>query len=564
MKGNIFSRSQRNRPKRNAFNLSHERKSTMRFGDLTPIMCQEVLPGDSFRVNTQSMVRFAPMISPMMHRVDVYTHYFFVPNRLVWKDWENFITGGERGEFLKANQPVIPFIKVPDSHDNQANTLSTILADTAIDGLHPFCEGSLCDHMGYPIIHRDTAAMNSVTMPACSSLPLRAYALIYDEYYRSQDLQDKIDINYDASGLETDEQMQKLLAMRQRNWRKDYFTSCLPYAQKGDPVVVPTAGSDGWSPTIVQTSVTQPFPTPTPTALAVQRSSSDPRLGVVGYMDSASGTSVHKPLDFTYETEDGGFLISDFRRANALQRWLEKNARAGSRYAEFLTEHFGTSNDDLRLFRPRFLGGGKNPVMISEVLQNSETGNSPQGTMAGHGIGVGTQHGFTYNFKEHGYIIGIMSIMPEPAYMQQFPRHLFRQCPFDYYFRDFANIGEQEVYNKELCFDFNANMNDASLEHNDDVFGYQSRYAEYKYNPSTVHGDMRRNMAFWHMARQWQSISAQSMWTPQLNSKFLTCTQDSNIMRPFAVTDYKNNPLWVQLYHSVKAIRPLPVFSNPY
>jgi hypothetical protein len=236
--------------------------------------------------------------------------------------------------------------------------------------------------------------------------------------------------------------------------------------------------------------------------------------------------------------------INELRQAFQIQKWMERNARSGVRYVESILAHFGVRSSDMRLQRPEFLGGGRSPVVVSEVLQNSESSaNSPQGNMAGHGFSCNANHAFAKSFEEHGYIIGILSVMPRTAYQQGINRAWYRKTRYDYYWPEFANLGEQEVLNRELML-----LNDGK---NLDVFGYQGRYDEYRRRESTVHGQFRSSLNFWHMGRVFEA-------RPTLSSEFITADPTKRIN---AVTNEHN--CLVQVYNSVKAVRPIPLTGEP-
>lgn len=511
---NIFKEVMFNRVKYSKFDLSHDRKFSTNMGVLTPIMCMEVLPGDRFNVQGEQMIRLAPMLSPMMHRVDVYTHYFFVPNRIVWEGWEDFISPDD-----PANVPEFPLIH------------STI--DT----------GSLGDHMGLPNSLRDTH----------SALPFAAYAKIYNEYYRDQNLIDPItdfcedgDNNLDLSTMAEGNPLR-------RAWEHDYFTACLPFAQKGDPVQMPLSGTAdvNYNFTANDTWV-GPNGNPIPAQLGGpgQNPASMNTSGVFSmessvtsnYIQVSNDNSANLEVDLSSATAT---TIADFRRAIRLQEWLEKNARGGTRYIETIFSHFDVQSDDARLQRPEYLGGGKSPVMISEVLQNSanDAEPTPIGTMAGHGLNVGESNSFSKRFKEHGYIIGIMSVMPKTAYYHGVPRHFSRRDTLDFAWPSFAHIGEQEVLNKEIHW---------GHAEPDGTFGYIPRYSEYRYQPSSVHGDFRDSLDFWHMARDIGSDVA-------LNKEFIECLPTTRVFAAEGAAD----TLWCHVYNKVSAVRPLPKYGIP-
>ena len=238
--------------------------------------------------------------------------------------------------------------------------------------------------------------------------------------------------------------------------------------------------------------------------------------------------------------------INELRRAFQLQKWLERNARSGSRYTEVLRAHFGVKSSDARLQRPEYLGGGRQKVSISEVLQTSETSeNSPQGEMAGHGISIGNTNRFKAFFEEHGYVMGIMSVLPRTAYQQGIPKHLQKFDRFDYYWREFAHIGEQEIKYSEIMVRNTSQGNNAT-------FGYAPRYAEYKYIPSTVHGDMKDTLRAWHLGRYFETV-------PALNASFVKADPSTRIFN----VQGNYHHLWAHIYNNVKAIRPMPVFGEP-
>lgn len=519
----LFNSVQIKKPKTNVFDLSHEKKLSMNMGDLVPIMIEEVVPGDKFRCNTELMMRFAPMIAPVMHRVNVYTHFFFVPSRLVWNEWETFITGGSAG----TSAPVYPKITYPGS-------LSW--AD--------FKAGTLSDYMGIPVAKYE----DTITQPlSVSVLPFRAYQMIYNEYYRDQNLEAPIE--FAVSGTVSSADIGRLVTLRKRAWEKDYFTSCLPWAQRGGEVLLPIEGSVTFEPDYAASSSVFETVTGNPaewlglSADGLGNLSTDSNVGEILRLENLAEET-------EYEIDSTSVTINDLRRSIKLQEWLEKNARAGSRYIEQIFSHFGVKSSDARLQRPEYLGGGKSPVVISEVLSTAETTETPQGNMAGHGIAVGNSNRFSKYFEEHGYIIGIMSCLPRTAYQQGIDRMYTKFDKLDYYWPEFAHLGEQEVLLKELYHDWNA-----AAGTSDKLFGYQSRYAEYKFRQSTVHGDFKGNLDYWHMGRIFGS-------EPALNNTFIKVDSDTTD-RIFSVLSPEYQKLYVQLYNDVKAIRPMPVFGTP-
>ncbi|AXH73072.1 MAG: major capsid protein [Microviridae sp.] len=501
----LFNQVSFSKPKRNLFDLSHEKKLSMKFGDLVPVLLQEVVPGDSFNVNTESLLRLAPMVAPVMHRCNAYIHYFFVPNRLVWEGWETFITGGEDGK----------------------QTASTPECYLFGDDYTLLNKGTLADYMGIPTAPQSTIS----TATGISALPFRAYQLIYNEYYRDQNLVQKVPL-LKTSGQLTEGEKIAVMTLRRRAYEKDYFTSCLPWSQRGDEVLLP---NDIVSST---TEATEAFTIPGGGVPANAPLSID--------AGKVSNGTTYVNLQTADQVQ---ITINDLRRSARLQEFLEKTARGGSRLTEVIRSFFGVTSSDARLQRPEFLGGGKQPITISEVLSTFNNETVPGGEMYGHGISVGNTNRFKKFFEEHGFIIGIMSVLPRTAYQQGIPKQFMRFDKFDYYWPTFAQLGEEEVKNYELFHDYTSVPDDTE-------FGYQSRYASYKFAQSTVHGDFKDSLSHWHMGRIFFN-------KPMLNELFITCIPNSTtINRVFADTT-DNDKIYVQLYNNVKAMRPMPYFNNP-
>lgn len=581
----IFSSVRVRRPKKNLFKMNPELKLSGRMSDLIPCMCIEVVPGDTFMGMSEMLCRFAPMTHPIMHNINARIEYFFVPNRLVMEGWEDFITGGQH---VKGSAPVtpppIPTMKlgVPNSF-----SLDEYKWESFPEQLKP---GSLIDYLGLPTIDKELVepesplAINYTPFQTdVSILPMRAYQLIYDEYYRDQSLEPESTPfrrapTYEFDGEDDGTPVLKindpdgLLTLRKRAWQKDYFTSALPWAQKGE-VDIPISLKEGANVYLdtdsyndIQYIVDPATGQKQPQNLKLFAGGTY-GLGVGEEGPNAPGVlDPNGTLKVDAEAESG--TITDLRRAFKLQEWLEKQALAGSRYIETIMSHFGVKGKDARLQRPQFLGGGKIPVVISEVVQHSATtreGNettSVLGDLAGHAVAVGNTANFSFTADEHGYIIGIFSVMPDTGYMQGIPRHFFKFDKFDFYWPEFAHIGEQEVKNKELFFAWNSlqsNSDPSSVVSSDDdnefTFGYQSRYSEYKHMPNTVHGDFRTSLLSWHMARKFER-------RPNLNNTFIK-PGSSTIDRPFSVQEDANQHIWVEMVHHIKAWRPMPYFGTP-
>jgi len=503
MAKNIFNSIQLKKPKKNFFDLTHDVKLSTNMGQLTPILTLEVVPGDSIEIGCESIIRFAPMVAPVMHRMDVTMHYFFVPNRILWDNWEAFITNN--GPNGTGPEIVAPYV------------------NWTVTGTATGTWAKFMDYMGIPPV-----PTGGVTT-AVNALPMAAYQCIYNEYYRDQNL--IAPVNYKLTDGDNSDSRDVLLSLRNRAWEHDYFTASLPFAQKGAAVDIPLGAVSGdaniynnlGSTTVLSGS------SGSPTVI------DDFNAGKTDLWAQTDGLTVEPTT------------INDLRRAYRLQEWLEKNARGGTRYIESILSHFGVKSSDSRLQRPEYITGVKTPVVISEVLNTTGAeGELPQGNMAGHGIAVSSGNSGRYYAEEHGYIIGIMSVMPKTAYQQGIPRTFLKLDPLDYFWPSFANIGEQEVKVQEL-YAYTANK--------EDTFGYVPRYAEYKYMPSRVAGDFRTTLDYWHLGRIFDS-------EPTLSQEFIECIPDDS-ERIFAVTDPEAQKLYCHVLNKIKAVRPMPKYGTP-
>lgn len=470
-------------------------------GNLMPTMVVECVPGDVMTCGSDVFMRFAPLLAPIMHRVDASVHTFFVPSRILWENWEKFIT----------NQPTSGFPQ--------------FLID---DGLTAD-QQRLIDYMGVPPV----PAGGTATL--INALPFAAYQCIYNEYYRDENL--VTEVNYQV--VDGTNPIGDFLDMRKRAYEHDYFTASLPFAQKGGAVDIPL-GEVTLNPDWIADGQTPNF-------------NAGPSLSINGDVIQSGGeaaintglTTNPVAYDPDGSLEVTPTTINDLRRAMRLQEWLEKNARGGTRYIENILAHFGVRSSDKRLQRPEYICGTKTPVTISEVLNTASIdGENPQGNMAGKGVSYGSGKTATYKVEEHGYIMSIMSVMPKPAYQQGIPKWFLKNDPLQFFWPSFAHIGEQEVQNQELY----AYTNDAT-----DTFGYIPRYAEYKYMPNRVAGEFRTSLNYWHLGRIFATA-------PTLSQEFLEVS-DEDMDRIFAVNDEDN--LYCEVLNKVKAVRPMPVFGTP-
>jgi len=515
MKENFMNTVQMAMPSGNVFDLGHDVKQTLDMGVLVPFLCQDTLPGDRWTVGAEVMVRFNALMAPVMHKFDVYTHYFYVPNRIVWDGWTDFIKSINSG----TPAPAAPYI-----------------TNFGVGA------GDLANYMGLPI----TAGVGSIDK--VSAIPFAGLGKIWNEYYRADFIQPEIDVvlvdgNNDAKKA-------ALLSNRRRAWQMDYFTAQLPNAQRGNPVSIPL-GSSAPVQYIGQggglgAGVFKNYATGAPIGAGdlFTTSGSNPALNSSGGVPLAYDPNGTLITDLSSAT---AVTINALRTAWAVQGWAERAARVGDRYTEVIRGFYGVNVPDATLQRPLYLGGSKQPMVISEVLQTSETtATSPQADMAGHGISIGGGKSFSYTCTEHGYIFGLMSVMPRTAYQQGIEAHFSKFDPVQYGWPQFANLGEQPVKNREVYFSPTDGQNDLT-------FGYMPMYGEYRTKQSRVAGLFATDLSFWHDGRIFSS-------RPNLNSQFIQCTPDKRI---FTVQTDAGSQLLSHVYNHLRVYRLLPKFGTP-
>lgn len=550
----VFSSVLGNKVGRSVFDLSHVKRFTCDMGQLIPVYFDECVPGDTRKIGMQCVTRFQPLVAPILDSVDLTVHYFFVPTRLLMdkeEDWNTFLTGGPDGKDDSVTLPRYQFKNVDGSFTSTVSPFSNGVRDGKY---------SLWDYFGLPLLSDGTSGDIAVTANV-NGFCQRAYNLVWNEYYRDENLVDKVVIDNST--------------LLYRAWKKDYFTSALPWQQRGTAPALPLIGTVPVDNLVGSTFSLGNSSSPLQFVLAngqsshvnvnnipndvdndfllfgVDRSQSGAvRLNnVSGVLGSSTTPSVNLGTA-------GAFDVATIRQAFQIQRWLELNARGGVRYTEFLRSHFGIAPKDEVLGRPQYIGGTKSNIVISEVLQTSRTEDStetqkgsPLGRLAGHGLGASSDYICTFTAKEFGYIIGLASWMPKPSYQQGVNRIFSRKTKFDFYFPEFAHLSEQAVTNGEIFA--------TGTEKDKDIFGYQGAYNEMRYTPSFNCADMRDTFSYWHLGRIFQNA-------PKLNAGFLTTNPkyDGGIRKDIFAS--KNEPgLLVQFANIVKAIRPLPVYGTP-
>lgn len=570
------------KPARNLFDLSHEWLATGDMGKLYPCCYMEMSPGDTFHIWQQIVTRMMPLNAPILHEIFLYTHFFFVPYRILWEEWTDFITGavdGDEGGHTRTDYEETVDGKVIEYPSDVTPELPRW--NPTDNGV-----GSLWDYLSFP----------TGVKPA-GALPLdfirRCYNRIWNEYYRDENLQEEV--------LEDNEQ---ILC---RNWKKDYFTSALLSQQRGVSPAMPVSGSlsiesDNGSITLSSSNTASAslndamLRVTLPTGLDPSTLSFRYFTGVVSFDYSGSSGSgsdsvnrgftptlrdynplngetfihvqfnesilrdgfnipinsikVFSSIPYSYsnvgnaEIEGAGFDVKDLRQAFQIQKWLELANRGGVRYTEFLRSFFGVSPKDDRLQRPEYIGGTKSPIIISEVLQTSETQETPQGTMTGHGVGASRTYVGSYTATEYGIVMGLLSVMPTTKYTQGINKQWLRRSKYDFLFPQFTGLSEQAIEEAEIFA-----TNDES--NNKKVFGFGEIYDELRSMSSKIVGKMRTVFNYWHLARIFDS-------PPALNSDFIKCNPSKRI---FAVQN--EDGFIFDVANIIRAVRPIPKYGTP-
>jgi hypothetical protein len=494
---------------RSKFDCQSAHKTTFDAGYLVPVYVDEVLPGDTFNLKMTAFARLSTPLYPIMDNMVMDSFFFFIPNRLVWDNWEKFM----------------------GQQDNPDDSIDYVIPQqTSPEG--GYAIGSLQDYMGLPTVGQMDPTK---TIDHCAFFT-RAYSLVWNQWFRDENLQDSVLV---YKGDVTDTTAAANYELLRRGKRKDYFTSALPWPQKGDSVQLPLGTS--------APIVSDQYNTSLNPGYAIPLSNTNPTADGSQY-----NWGSHLFADLSAAT---AATINQLRQSFQIQKLLERDARGGTRYTEIIRSHFGVISPDARLQRPEYLGGGSTPININPIAQTSASAasgtNTPLGTLASMGTALAHNHGFTQSFVEHGVIIGLVSIRADLTYQQGLSRMWSRETRYDFYFPAFAMLGEQAVLNKEIYVTGNTT--------DDDVFGYQERWAEYRYYPSRISGLFRSTASgtidAWHLAQKFTTL-------PTLNDTFIADTPP--VERVVAVGSAANGKQFIfDSFFDVKKARPLPMYSVP-
>lgn len=550
---------------RSSFNLNHKHLTTMNAGKLVPIYCEDVLPGDTFSLDMSSLIRMSTSIFPTMDNAYFDVYFFFVPNRIVWDHWRELMGENRSSAWTQPVEYKVPMIKVAEKTSDEDVNL------TSIPGVD-----SIADHFGIPV---------GVGNIEFSALPFRAYCQIWNEWFRDQNLMNPAycptndDDTYFFSSIYPGTDLFNIQYAHTGSHMlpvckyHDYFTSALPQPQKSAPVEIPLF-EDG-------------IPVGTSDLLTDSELLSNPMMMVSGISNNPLKTYFpsldfgttgstnligYNPLDVSSISSDdvtsegvqlkpynlraytegvATVTVNAMRTAFQIQKLFEKDARGGTRYREILKAHFGVTSPDSRMQIPEYLGGKRIPINMDQVLQTSESQTTPLGTTAGLSLTSDVSSMFTKSFTEHGYIIGVGCIRTDHTYQQGLRKHWSKKNRFDFYWPTLANIGEQAILNKELYIQ--------GTNADDEAFGYQEAWAEYRYSPNVVTGQFRSNVSgsldSWHYADNYPE-------QPILSKEWISETS-SNIDRTLAVSSDLSNQFLCDFYFKVKAVRPMPLYSVP-
>lgn len=531
---------------RSTFRRDHSVKLSFNVGDVIPFYVDEVLPGDTFQLKTSMVARLQTLLTPMMDNLYLDTYFYFVPNRIVWQHWRELMGENTQSAWIPQTEYSVPQVTAPSGG---------------------WSIGSIADYMGIP---------TGVANLSVNALPFRAYALIMNEWFRDENLSDPLNIPVDDATLAGSNGTNYITDVVKGGMPfkaakfHDYFTSALPAPQKGPDVTIPV--SQGANLPVVALDTLVPSPGTETLRMVQQTYNSNkfgPYVGVVGSGASSeygleaketapSPNSVFMPVTPSnlWAIDDGSVsaaTINQLRMAFQIQKLYEKDARGGTRYIEILKSHFGVTSPDARLQRPEYLGGNRIPVNINQVVQSSATQSSgtPLGDTAAFSVTTDVHGDFIKSFVEHGFVIGIMVARYDHTYQQGLERFWSRRDRLDYYFPVFANIGEQPILNKEIYAQ--------GTEQDNEVFGYQEAWADYRYKPSRVAGEMRSkaptSLDVWHLADEYTQL-------PKLSDAWIR-EDKTNVDRVLAVTSSVSNQMFADLYIQCKATRPMPVYSIP-